>query len=157
MGMLNITANKYLAVLLIIAILSGGCAANQYNSEEGPNGSKIYRTRSGDTLRVDSEGKVYGYPGNKEFGPGEQGVVTKIGEEWNMRSFDVEQVSAGSPTGGCEILIPLFYSDKAVKARYVSCWNRAWEIPAFVITLPFLIVGAVGMVMLAGVAAIFDK
>ena len=155
--MLNITANKYLAVLLIIAILSGGCAANQYNSEEGPNGSKIYRTRSGDTLRVDSEGKVYGYPGNKEFGPGEQGVVAKIGEEWDMLSFDVEQVSAVSPKGGCEILVPLFYSDKAVKARYVSCWNRAWEIPAFVIAVPILLVGAVVIVMVEGVGAIFEK
>ncbi len=153
MGLFNVMANKYLAVLLIITILSGGCAANKlYNFEEGPNGSKIYRTIDGDTLRVDSEGKVYGYPGNKRFGPGEHGMATRNGEEWDMSSFVVEP----APTG-CEILFPVFYSDKAVKERYVSCWNRAWEIPAFVIVLPIFIVGAVVMGMLVGVAELMGE
>lgn len=137
---------------LIIPILGAGCAANKlYQFEEGPNGSKIYRTRDGDTLRVDSEGKVYGYPGNKRFGPGEQGTVTRVGDEWDMSSFDVKPMSTE-----CEILFPVFHSDEAVKGRYESCWNRAWEIPAFVIVLPIFIVGAAVMVMVEGLGAIMD-
>jgi hypothetical protein len=152
MALLNVIAHKYLAVTLIIAIFIGGCATNKlYQFEEGPNGSKIYRTRDGDTLRVDPEGKVYGYPGNKRFGPGEHGMATRNGEEWEMSSFDVEPAPVG-----CKILFPVFYSDKAVKERYVSCWNRAWEIPAFVIALPVFIVGAVVMVSIEGIGALVE-
>src|SRR6266496_59529 len=154
MKLFNVMASKYLSVVLIVAILSGGCAANKlYEFEEGPNGSKIYRTTDGDTLRVDSDRKTYGYPGNKRYGPGEHGVASKVGEEWDMSSFNVKPV----PTEmGCEILFPLFHSDEAVKRRYQSCWNRAWEIPAFIIALPFMIVGAVVIVSAIGISELFD-
>jgi hypothetical protein len=145
------------AVILILAILSEGCAANKpHKYTEYPDGGKIYLTREGDVLRVDSEGKVYGYPGNRRFGPGEHGTAPKIEDEWVMSSFDVESTDVKSTSGGCEILVPLFWSDKAVKERYVSCWNRAWEIPAFVITMPILLVGAVVMVMAGAVGAITE-
>jgi hypothetical protein len=155
------------AVILILAILSEGCAANKpHKYTEYPDGGRIYRTIGGDTLRVDSEGKVYGYPGNKRFGPGEHGTASKIEDEWDMSSFDVETTGAGTTdvktadvkttSSRCEILFPVFWSDKAVKERYVSCWNRAWEIPAFVIVLPVLMVGAVVLVTLEGVGAAVD-
>lgn len=157
MRMFNTSVKIGLAVILILAILSEGCAANKpHKYTEYPDGGKIYLTREGDTLRVDSEGKVYGYPGNRRFGPGEHGTASKIDDEWVMSSFDVESTDVKSTSAGCEILVPLFWSDKAVKERYVSCWNRAWEIPAIVITLPFIIVGAAVMVMVVGVGAAVD-
>jgi hypothetical protein len=84
------------------------------------------------------------------------GTAPKIEDEWVMSSFDVESIDVKSTSAGCEILIPLFWSDKAVKERYVSCWNRAWEIPAFVIAMPILLVGAVVMVMAEAVGAITE-
>jgi hypothetical protein len=165
--MFNAAVKIGFAVILILAILSEGCAANKpHKYTEYPDGGRIYRTIGGDTLRVDSEGKVYGYPGNKRFGPGEHGTASKIDDEWDMSSFDVETTGAGTTdvktadvkttSSRCEILFPVFWSDKAVKERYVSCWNRAWEIPAFVIVLPVLMVGAVVLVTLEGVGAAVD-
>ncbi len=146
-----------LAVILILAILSEGCAVSKpHKYTKHPDGGKIYLTREGDTLRVDSEGKVYGYPGNRRFGPGEHGTAPKIEDEWVMSSFDVEAIDVKTTSAGCEILFPVFWSDKAVKERYVSCWNRAWEIPAFVIAMPILLVGAVVMVMAGAVGAITE-
>ena len=146
-----------LAVILILGILNEGCVSTKpYAYTKYPDGGKIYLTREGDTLRVDSEGKVYGYPGNKRFGPGEHGTAPKIEGEWDMSSFDVEMTDVKTTSTGCEILFPVFCSDKAVKERYVSCWNRVWEIPAFVIVLPVFILGAAVMVMVGAVGAIFE-
>jgi hypothetical protein len=144
-------------VTLVVAILGSACSTNKlYEFEEGPNGSRIYRTTDGDTLRVESDGKTYGYPGNKRYGPGEHGVASKVGEEWDMSSFNVKPTPEG-----CEILFPLFHSDKANKQRYQSCWNRAWEIPALIVVLPvvlpFLIVGAVVLVAVTGIGQLFEK
>jgi hypothetical protein len=155
--MFDMSVKIGLAVILIPAILSEGCATNKpHKYTEYPDGGKIYLTREGDTLRVDSEGKVYGYPGNKRFGPGEHGTAPKIEGEWDMSSFDVEMTDVKTTSTGCEILFPVFWSDKAVKERYVSCWNRVWEIPAFVIVLPVFILGAAVMVMVGAVGAIFE-
>lgn len=165
--MFNTSVEMVLVVILVLAILCEGCAPTKpYEYMEYPDGGRIYRTRDGDTLRVDSEGKVYGYPGNKRFSPGEHGAAPKIEGEWDMSSFDVETVGAGTTdvktadvkrtSLGCEILFPVFWSDKTVKERYVSCWNRAWEIPAFVIVLPVFIVGAVVMVTVEAVGAIME-
>jgi hypothetical protein len=162
MRMFNTSVKIGLAVILILAILSEGCATNKpHKYTEYPDGGKIYLTREGDTLRVDSEGKVYGYLGNRRFGSGEHGTAPKIDDEWDMSSFDVEATDAKTAdvkttSSRCEILFPVFWSDKAVKERYVSCWNRAWEIPAFVIVLPVLMVGAVVLVTLEGVGAAVD-
>ena len=162
MRMFNTSVKIGLTVILILAILSEGCTSNKLHKyTEYPDGGKIYLTREGDTLRVDSEGKVYGYPGNRRFGPGEHGTAPKIEDEWDMSSFDVETTGTGktdvkTTSSRCEILFPVFWSDKAVKERYVSCWNRAWEIPAFVIAMPILLVGAVVMVMAEAVGAITE-
>jgi hypothetical protein len=157
--MFNTSVKIGLATILTLAILSEGCATNKRHIyTEYPEGGRIYRTIDGDTLRVDSEGKVYGYPGNKRFGPGGHGTVQKIGDDWDMSPFD-EGATFDTKTvyaGKCEILFPVFWSDKAVKERYVSCWNRAWEIPVFVIVLPVLMVGAVVLVTLEGVGAAVD-
>lgn len=157
--MLNTSVEIGLAAILALAILSEGCTIiKPHKYTEYPDGGRIYRTIDGDTLRVDSEGKVYGYPGNKRFGPGEHGTVRKMGDDWDMSSFD-EGATFDTKTvyaGKCEILFPVFWSDKAVKERYVSCWNRVWEIPAFVIVLPVLMVGAVVLVTLEGVGAAVD-
>jgi len=167
MRMFNTSVKIGLATILTLAILSEGCAIDKRHIyAEYPEGGRIYRTIDGDTLRVDSEGKVYGYPGNKRFGAGEHGTAPKIDNEWDMSLFDVETTGAGTTdvktadvkttSSRCEILLPVFWSDKAVKERYVSCWNRAWEIPAFVIVLPVLMVGAVVLVTLEGVGAAVD-
>lgn len=146
-----------LAVILILAILSEGCAVSKpHKYTKYPDGGKIYLTREGDTLRVDSEGKVYGYPGNRRFGPGERGTAPKIEDEWDMSSFDVETTDVKTTSAGCEILFPVFWSDKAVKGRYVSCWNRVWEIPAFVIVLPVFIVGGAVLVTAEAIGAIME-
>jgi hypothetical protein len=156
MKMFNSSVKIGLAVILVFAILSEGCAPTKpYEYMEYPDGGRIYRARNGDTLRVDSEGKVYGYPGNKRFGSGEHGTAQKIGDDWDMSPFDVgAAVDAKTEHAGkCEILFPVFWSDKAVKERYVSCWNRMWEIPAFVVAVPIMLVAAAFIVTVEGIGA----
>jgi hypothetical protein len=143
-------ANRCIAVALVVAVASAGCAATQrHESEAGPNGSRIYRTTDGDTLRVDAQGMVHGYPGNKRFAAGEHGVAPKVGEEWDMSSFGVKPAAEG-----CGIVVPAFHSDEVVKQRSQPCWNLAWEIPALIVTAPFLIIGAVlfGLVIMTDAA-----
>ncbi|MEO8327372.1 MAG: hypothetical protein ABI618_16085 [Nitrospirota bacterium] len=126
-----------------MAILFQGCVVTKpFQYEEGPDGNRYYRTTEGDTLRVDREGRVYGYPGNKRFEPGEHGTASKVKDEWDMAKFGVKEHATG-----CKVIFIPFFSSEKAHGDIESCWNRVWEVPAIIVATPFLLVGALALMV----------
>lgn len=120
--------------------------------------TRYYLTRSGNILRVDPDGTVVDVtclsPKEEKALPRQElsklpceggrvevlGQAKKIGEDWDMRRFDIVQ-----ETGTCKSLFPYFQNERLSNQRH-SCWHRLWEVPAALVVYPVVVVVLLGAV-----------
>ena len=120
--------------------------------------ARYYSTQSGRILRVDSDGMVLnvtchppslvrGFPRQEFPKPpceggldGVLGKTRKIGEDWDMTSYDI-----APETGTCKSLFPFFRNEWLEDKRH-SCWHRVWEVPAAVVFYPSFAIVVIGVI-----------